>query len=91
MTTTDRFLPANTSWDEFFRQASALPASAPGAAPDKGKVFERLAMGIRECREVFFRPCGIVCRVAGRSVQALLIVDGRRDLQTLLQRRLLEG
>jgi len=40
--TTDRFLAAAPSWDAFFRKASALPASAPGPAPDKGKVFERL-------------------------------------------------
>jgi len=39
---TDRFLAAAPSWDVFFKKASALPASAPGPAPDKGKVFERL-------------------------------------------------
>jgi hypothetical protein len=39
---TDRFIAATASWEAFFTKASALPASAPGSAPDKGKVFERL-------------------------------------------------
>jgi predicted helicase len=42
LTTRDSFLAETTSWETFFRKASALPASAPGLAPDKGKVFERL-------------------------------------------------
>jgi toxin ParE1/3/4 len=52
---------------------------------------ELLAMGIREYREVFFKPYRIVYKVIGKNVYVLLIADGRRDLQTLLQRRLLEG
>jgi len=52
---------------------------------------ELLAMGFRECREVFFKPYRIIYKVVGKSVYVLLIADGRRDLQTLLQRRLLEG
>jgi toxin ParE1/3/4 len=52
---------------------------------------ELLAMGIREYREVFFKPYRIIYKVVGKNVYVLLIADGRRDLQTLLQRRLLEG
>ena len=52
---------------------------------------ELLAMGIREYRELFFKPYRIIYRVVGRNVYVLLIADGRRDFQTLLQRRLLEG
>ena len=51
---------------------------------------ELLAMGIREYREVFFKPYRIIYKVVGTNVYVLLIADGRRDLQTLLQRRLLE-
>lgn len=51
---------------------------------------ELLAMGIREFREVFFKPYRIIYKVVGTAVCVLLIVDGRRDLQALLQRRLLE-
>jgi len=50
---------------------------------------ELLALGIREYREVFFKPYRIIHRVLGRHVYILLIADGRRDMQTLLQQRLL--
>lgn len=52
---------------------------------------ELLALGIREYRELFFKPYRIIYRVVGRNVYVLLIADGRRDFQALLQRRLLEG
>ena len=52
---------------------------------------ELLDLGIREYREVFFKPYRIIYRVIGDSVFVLLIVDGRRDMQSLLQRRLLEA
>jgi len=50
---------------------------------------ELLALGIREYREIFFKPYRIVYRVMENIVYVLLIVDGRRDMQSLLQRRLL--
>jgi toxin ParE1/3/4 len=57
--------------------------------PDRGACPKDLsALGIREYREVFFRPYRIVYRVIGETVYVLLISDGRRDMQTLLQRRL---
>jgi toxin ParE1/3/4 len=67
-------------------QALAALAETPqrGAHPP-----ELLALGIREYREVLCKPYRIVYRVLGRRVLALLIADGRRDLQALLQRRLL--
>ena len=52
---------------------------------------ELLAMGIREYRELFFKPYRIIYKVVDRNVYVLMIADGRRDFQTLLQRRLLEG
>jgi len=51
---------------------------------------ELLALGIREYREVFFKPCRLIYRIIGNRVYILLIVDGRRDMQSLLERRLLE-
>ena len=44
--------------------------------------------GIREYREIFFKPYRIICRVMEDNVYVLVIADGRRDMQTLLQRRL---
>lgn len=52
---------------------------------------ELLSLGIREYREVFFKPYRIIYRVLDKNVYVLLIVDGRRDLQLLLQRRLLDA
>ena len=60
-------------------------------SPERGAYpKELLALGIREYREVFFKPYRIIYRVMDNNVYILLIVDGRRDMQTLLQRRLLE-
>jgi len=61
-------------------------------SPERGAYpKELLSMGIREYREVFFKPYRIIYRVMDKSVFVLLIVDGRRDMQLLLQRRLLDA
>ena len=52
---------------------------------------ELLMLGIREYREIFFKPYRIIYRVIDKNVYVLLIVDGRRDMRTLLQRRLLDA
>ena len=60
--------------------------------PERGPYpKELLALGIREYREVFFKPYRVIYQVMGERVYVLLIADGRRDMQTLLQQRLLEG
>ena len=61
-------------------------------SPERG-VFpkELLALGIREYREIFFKPYRSIYRIVEKNVYVLLIVDGRRDMQMLLQRRLLEA
>ncbi|MHC1725006.1 MAG: type II toxin-antitoxin system RelE/ParE family toxin [Syntrophobacteraceae bacterium] len=52
---------------------------------------ELLAIGVREYREIFFKPYRIIYRVMGENVYVLVIADGRRDMQALLQRRLLQA
>ena len=52
---------------------------------------ELLDLGIREYREIFFRPYRIIYRVIESNVYVLIIADGRRDMQLLLQRRLLQA
>ena len=52
---------------------------------------ELLDLGIRDYREVFFKPYRIIYRLQGERVDMYLIADGRRDMQSLLQRRLLSG
>ena len=64
----------------------------PSEFPERGAYpKELLALGIREYREIFFKPYRIIYRIMDKNVYVLLIVDGRRDMQTLLQRRLLEA
>ncbi len=61
-------------------------------SPERGAYpKELLSLGIREYREVFFKPYRIMYRVMDKNVYVLLIVDGRRDMQLLLLRRLLGG
>lgn len=58
--------------------------------PNRGKhPQELLSLGIREYREVFFKPYRIIYRMIGDAVYVYVIADGRRDMQTLLTRRLL--
>jgi toxin ParE1/3/4 len=71
-----------TNIEKIFSSLSEYPER--GAWPK-----ELLALGIRDYREVFFKPYRVIYRVAGGAVYVLLIADGRRDMQTLLQRRLL--
>lgn len=52
---------------------------------------ELLEVGSRDYRETFFKPYRIVYRVQGRQVFIYLVADGRRDMQSLLARRLLVG
>jgi toxin ParE1/3/4 len=60
--------------------------------PERGAYPKELvALGIREYREIFFKPYRIIYRVMDKNVYVLLIVDGRRDMQSLLQRRLLDA
>ena len=60
--------------------------------PERGvNPKELLKLGIREYREIFFKPYRIIYRVMDKNVYVLLIVDGRRDMQSLLQRRLLDA
>lgn len=60
--------------------------------PDRGShPKELLALGIQEYRQTFFKPYRVIYRVVGERVYVYLIADGRRDMQALLQRRLLGG
>jgi toxin ParE1/3/4 len=52
---------------------------------------ELLTIGIREYREIFFKPYRIIYRVMDNNIYVFLIADGRRDMQALLQRRLLQA
>lgn len=58
--------------------------------PERGSYPpELLALGIREYRQAFFKPYRVIYRVIGKQVIIYVIVDGRRDMKSLLARRLL--
>jgi toxin ParE1/3/4 len=60
--------------------------------PERGShPRELLALGIREYRQTYFKPYRMIYRIVGRQVYVYLIADGRRNMQTLLARRLLEA
>ncbi len=58
--------------------------------PERGAhPHELLALGIREYRQVFFKPYRLIYRIIDKRVVIVVIADGRRDMQTLLAQRLL--
>lgn len=58
--------------------------------PERGSPpRELLELGIREYRQLVSTPYRIVYRIVDRKVLILLIADGRRDMRSLLARRLL--
>ena len=52
---------------------------------------ELLDIGIREYREVFFKPYRIIYRMIDNNIYVMVIADGRRDMRALLERRLLQA
>ncbi len=60
--------------------------------PTRGSSPKELrALGNQEYRQIFFKPYRLIYRVVEQQVVVYLIADGRRDMQTLLARRLLGG
>lgn len=58
--------------------------------PERGSFPRELeVLGIREFRQILPDPYRLIYRVGGNKVFILLVADGRRDLQALLERRLL--
>lgn len=58
--------------------------------PERGSYPKELvALGIKDYRQTAFKPYRVIYRVLGGRVVIYLIVDGRRDMQSVLARRLL--
>lgn len=61
-----------------------------GDFPQRGEYPpELLALGMREYRQVHHKPYRMIYYVAAGKAYVLVVTDGRRDMQTVLQRRLL--
>ncbi|MDE0480340.1 MAG: type II toxin-antitoxin system RelE/ParE family toxin [Gammaproteobacteria bacterium] len=71
-----------TRFEEAFSSLSEQPSR--GTFPK-----ELLELGLREYREIFFKPYRIIFRLQDDIVYVLAIADGRRDMRALLERRLL--
>ncbi len=78
---------ANYVLDQIEKAFSSLSENPERGAYPK----ELLAIGLREYREIFFKPYRIIYRVIAENVYVMVIADGRREMQTLLQRRLLQA
>src|SRR4051812_5277174 len=60
--------------------------------PERGLMPRELAaLGIQEYRQVFFKPYRVIYRQFDQQVVIYLIADGRRDMQSLLSRRVLNA
>jgi toxin ParE1/3/4 len=58
--------------------------------PERGSYpRELVGLGIKEYRQTLFKPYRVIYRVIGSQVIMYLIADGRRDMQSVLARRLL--
>jgi toxin ParE1/3/4 len=58
--------------------------------PTRGHVPPELSrVGVTDYREVHFKPYRVICRIDGQRVHIYCVLDGRRDLQSLLHARML--
>ncbi len=59
-------------------------------SPDRGTYVNELrSLGISEYRQIFFKPYRLIYRVHANQVIVYVVADGRRDMGSLLARRLL--
>lgn len=76
---------ANHVLDQLLEVAGSL-----SQLPQRGShPKELIALGITEYRQASFKPYRLIYRVAVNQVIVYLIIDGRRDMQSVLARRLL--
>ncbi len=81
----DSVLNANHVLDKLMEVAESL-----SKFPERGSYPKELvSLGIKEYRQTHFKPYRVIYRLAGSQVIIYLIADGRRDMQSVLTRRLL--
>lgn len=84
---TDSPLKASRLLDQLTAVAEKL-----SELPDRGAIPpELIALGIRDYRQVHFKPYRLIYRLTQRRVIIYTIADSRRDLPALLTRRLLQS
>lgn len=81
----DRVANADYVLDELLEVVESL-----AKFPERGSYpKELIVLGIKEYRQSFFKPYRVIYRVTSSQVIVYLIADGRRDMQSVLGRRLL--
>ena len=76
---------ANCVLDELTKLLESLSRFA-----ERGSFPKELAtLGIKEYRQTAFTPYRVIYRVTGGQIMIHLIANGRRDMQSVLARRLL--
>jgi toxin ParE1/3/4 len=71
--------------DRLVKATEALKSS-----PDRDSYVNELrSLGISEYRQSSFKPYRLICRAHSKQVIIYVITDGRRDMESLLARRLL--
>lgn len=86
------YVEANDSPDSAEKLLSGLEVAVGTLAelPERGHFPPELdRLGIREYREIHYKPYRIVYAVVRGAVVVHAVLDGRRDMQTLLQQRLI--
>ena len=67
-------------------------ADSLSAAPTRGTLPKELrGLGDQDFRQIFFKPYRLIYRLVAGQVVIYVIADGRRNMQSLLARRLLGG
>ena len=87
-----RYIAENDSVANADRVLAGIEAACSRltSLPNSGNVPKELSLpGITEYREVHFKPYRAICRVMKKTVVIYCVLDGRRDMQSLLHRRLL--
>ncbi len=87
-----RYIELNESPERADKLLDGLERVVAGLAemPERGHFPPELErIGIREYREIHFKPYRIVYTISSDSVIVHTVLDGRRDIQTLLQQRIL--
>ena len=81
----DSVANANHVWDSLMKTVERL-----SRFPEHGSYPKELVgLGIKEYRQTSFKPYGVIYRVADTKVVVYLVADGRREMQSVLARRLL--
>lgn len=88
------YIAEHESIDRAIDVGARIENSIAGLAtfPNRGAHPKELVeYGNRDFREIYFKPYRILYRVVRSEVIVVLIADGRRDMHSLLDRRLLES